>query len=68
MHILLTVPYLLHPMARFPAPRYGYNKALQDSVRTFEGGKLKKDVIADNRFTRATPPVVFLRIFNRWVP
>lgn len=49
------------------APLYGNTQEAQDSVRTFEGGKLKVDSFADKRLIGNPPGVIIILImFNRF--
>lgn len=49
------------------APLYGSSQEAQDSVRTFEDGKLKPDCFADKRILGFPPGVgVFVIMFNRF--
>lgn len=46
-------------------PLYGYNDALQSSVRTMSDGMLKPDAVADSRLAGQALPTVILRLFSR---
>ncbi|KAK1833462.1 linoleate diol synthase [Podospora conica] len=49
------------------SPLYGSNQKMQDSIRTFEHGKLKADCFADKRILGMPPGVgVILIMFNRF--
>ncbi|KAM7213392.1 hem peroxidase [Rhypophila decipiens] len=49
------------------SPLYGSNQAMQDTIRTFEDGKLKPDAFADKRLLGMPPGVgVLLIMFNRF--
>lgn len=49
------------------SPLYGSNQKMQDSIRTFEHGKLKADSFADKRLLGMPPGVgVILMMFNRF--
>lgn len=49
------------------SPLYGSNQKMQDSIRTFEQGKLKADSFADKRLLGMPPGVgVILIMFNRF--
>ena len=48
-------------------PLYGHNKQMQDSVRTFQNGLLKKDAFAEHRLLAQPPGVCALVVaFNRF--
>ncbi|KAK3900043.1 linoleate diol synthase [Staphylotrichum tortipilum] len=48
------------------SPLYGSNQEMQDTIRTFKGGKLKPDCFADKRLLGMPPGVgVLLIMFNR---
>lgn len=48
-------------------PLYGHNKQMQDGIRTFENGLLKKDAFAEPRLLGQPPGVCALVIaFNRF--
>lgn len=44
---------------------YGCTQVLQDSVRTFEGGKLKADAVADPRLKRLRSAAAIIVLFSR---
>ncbi|KAK0714040.1 heme peroxidase [Lasiosphaeria miniovina] len=49
------------------SPLYGSNQEMQDTIRTFEAGKLKPDCFADKRLLGMPPGVgVLLIMFNRF--
>ena len=49
------------------SPLYGSNQEMQDTIRTFEQGKLKPDCFADKRLLGMPPGVgVLLIMFNRF--
>lgn len=49
------------------SPLYGSNQEMQNSIRTFQGGKLKPDSYADKRLMGMPPGVsVLLIMFNRF--
>lgn len=49
------------------SPLYGSNQEMQNSIRTFQGGKLKPDAYADKRLNGMPPGVsVLLIMFNRF--
>jgi len=49
------------------SPLYGSNQKMQDSIRTFEHGKIKADSFADKRLLGMPPGVgVILIMFNRF--